>query len=202
MADGRATPWQRAADAWAQGVRRWSDRVGDLGAGTRSGGSVVDAYAAYVRQLAELGVDYVTSAVRLSQELQDRVWDSMSARRPSGATNGPPSSHSRQLVLHGPIGGTARSTFVVETSGTTVSTINLHVTDLVDSSGRVLGGAVTLDPSRFSLHPGDEASVAVRANIVDGAFFVPGEPVRCTVTATGRPDLDLDIVVIPERGIV
>lgn len=190
---------------------------------TSAGKAYVEAVsregARFWRALGELSVDYATEVITLGDRLSTKVLrEAAAAGRPGKPSNGattesPRSASSRTsggesspvpernaqgrrvaVSLYGSVGGRAEGTVTVANQHPRPRRIQLTASDVVDSTGAVVGAALDVSPATVTVPGGKERPVSLGVDLNEGSFSA-GKRYSCTVDVSGGDEATIEVSI-------
>lgn len=156
----------------------------------------------YRREVAEATVSYYRTLAQLSARYSEQFYEQVlaDAARERGEEQESP-ARAIPVELHGPPGREVVGRFTVENTAESQMQTRFRIGTSSGADGVRFTPPLTIHPAELTLPPGEKAAVTLRLALLRG-LFEPGHVYRCEVTAEGRPDLRLDVIMWaePEEG--
>lgn len=143
-----------------------------------------------VRELVRLQLEYYGALIDMTAEFHERTRALLTGEPPPGAPD--EERHDPEMHLSGPPGGTVRSAFRVENTTVWPMSVELVASPFRrEGTGEEVTPAVSFDPPRVELTPGQEAQIAVIVPV--GKDMEPGAVYRGTISAAGIGAVRIDV---------
>lgn len=169
-----------------------------------------DETADYARNVTSLSVNYFKELIDLNRTYNDSFFEQVLGAPPTdNAAESPAPRQNRsaevlyrhvEIELRGIVGMEATRTFIIESKRAEVAEISFLVSDFVGADSTApFRPQLEFQPARFTLNPGEERVVTLRLQL-DSEKFVSGQRYTATALAHGYDDLELGLVVLPEKA--
>jgi hypothetical protein len=158
----------------------------------------------YWRSVASLWFNYASGVLAAGSRASRAVLHEVSStvehrRRPAGDEPGATATAHRrrlELVLTGPLGGSATGTVTIANNHPDGRRIALKPGTLLDSDGKPVDVPVTVKPRSMQLAPGAERVVTVTVEL-DAAALSAGSRYESVVELSGADEAELHVTVRP-----
>jgi hypothetical protein len=154
----------------------------------------------YARNLATLSLDYYHTLIEMGRSYNDLFFDQVlgiraDATPASAASAGPEAPLPRrvEIEMRAAVGAEATASFSLENNRDEPLEISFFVSDFVGPTvTAAFRPPLQIQPSRFTLAPGEERSVTLRL-FVPVECFVPGQRYTATIMVRGYDHLELGV---------
>ncbi|MCZ7545135.1 MAG: helix-hairpin-helix domain-containing protein [Anaerolineae bacterium] len=148
----------------------------------------------YIGDLTRLSLSFYSALLDLSRDYNDRLLKQLTGPPPNHNANH--EAHAAapaqiEMPLQGVVGEDVVKTFVIESKRAEPVEVSFLVSEFIDADNtHTFRPPLQLQPSRFTLRPGEERAVTLRLPLLAG-LFAPGQRYRATVVVRGYDDLEL-----------
>ena len=147
----------------------------------------------YINDLTRVGLSFYNTLVELNRHYNDRFYERVLQDTSVGSVPEAEKSGPRvvSMELHGPVGGEAVHSFMIENQRTEPMTVSFLVSEFSDEKGTTtFRPSLQLSPARFNLRPGEERRVNLRIPLLP-EFFIADQVYTATIVVSGFEGLQL-----------
>jgi predicted flap endonuclease-1-like 5' DNA nuclease len=155
----------------------------------------------YINDLTRVGLSFYNTLLELNRQYNERFFEyvykdqHLSPDETGGKRREPKVI---AMDLHGPLGGVAGRSFVIENQRAESVSVSFMVSAFESEDGATsFRPPLQLEPSRFSMRPGEEHLVAIKISLLEKLFEV-GSVYTAVVVVSGFEDLHLRLRVWAE----